>query len=194
MSHEIECEDRVMLSKEQYESIITFYQKSNPKIPFIMQTNHYLDTSSLDLKRRHAVLRMRKIEGESTQLTLKISKEKGSEEVTQILTYNQEQTLLQQSILPPGEIVKILNIFNVSVPSLKLIGTLKTKRLEIPQIDSLIVIDANSFLNIEDYNLEVESSSLDKAKSIILDLCQKFAIEYKNNYLTKSSRLFKLLQ
>ena len=189
MSREMEYEKRVLLNKEQYEELVSFYLSRYPNQHFINQTNSYFDTFSFTLKNRNIVFRLRNIGDQKMELTLKIKKTEGDEEITQRLTYFEGENVLSSLRIPEGEIKEMLLMIGISFSEYHLIGSLKTKRLEIPFDDYLVVIDENSYFGIVDYNLEIESSSKNRAKSILLDICQSFDFEYKKDYLSKSSRL-----
>ena len=91
--------------------------------------------------------------------------------------------------MPDGPIKEKLLKDGVDVSSLKMIADLYTRRIEINIDDYLLVLDANLYNDITDYNLEIESNvSKEHAKRTILDYCQRFNIKYELDYLTKSER------
>ena len=186
----MEYEKRVMLNEEQYFNIVSFYLHQDARYPFISQTNYYFDTKDLFLKQNHMVLRVRIIKNKGSEFTLKIKEEKGDREVTQKLSYLATKSLLKKNHFPKGEIIKELAEKGIAISSLCLIANLTTLRLEIKENDYLVVIDKNEYLDVLDYNLEIESSSREKAKEVILDFCNKFNLEYKKDYVSKSSRVF----
>ena len=48
----------------------------------------------------------------------------------------------------------------------------------------------NKYNGIIDYDLEVEASNMDRAKEVMANICQEYKIEYKKDYISKSSRAF----
>ena len=62
--------------------------------------------------------------------------------------------------------------------------------MEAKENDYLVVIDQNIYNGIIDYDLEIEASSMKRAKEAILNICERFKLEYKKGYTSKSSRAF----
>ncbi|MFA7032388.1 MAG: CYTH domain-containing protein [Bacilli bacterium] len=193
MSRNIEYEERVLLTKEQYDAILTFYTREYPHHHFIEQTNFYFDTKEHELKKQGIVFRLRTILNHHTELTLKFKKERGDAEINQFLTYSQELNMLSTIQIPDGEIKEALTHISIPFNLYTRIGSMKTKRLEIAKEDYLIVIDENTYFGITDYNLEIEGPSMKKAKEILLQLCNIYHLTYKKDYSSKSSRLFHYL-
>ncbi len=194
MSRKIEYEKRVLIDEVQYQKILHFFQKKYSDHKIIEQTNYYFDTNLFDLKAKGSVLRLRKLLEESPELTLKIKGRKGDLEINQNLTSKDENILLMRNIIPEGEIKEYLLNEGFLLPSFHMLGSLKTNRMEIKINDYLVVIDKNEYLDICDYNLEIEATSINRAETILLELCDFFGLEYKKDYSSKSSRLFKLLK
>lgn len=194
MSRKIEYEKRVLINEDQYQKILHFFLEKYADHRSFEQKNYYFDTYSFDLKTRGIVFRLRKMEKRCSEITLKIKGLNGDLEINQILTSEEEKHLLSKNEIPEGEIKDYLFHEDFLLPSFNLLGSLKTNRMEIRIDDYLIVIDKNEYLDICDYNLEVEANSIIRAESIILELCHSFGLEYKNDYSSKSSRLFKLLE
>lgn len=193
MSREIEYEKRVLINEDQYQKILHFFLEKYPDHRSFEQKNYYFDTFSFDLKTRGIVFRLRKMEKEHPELTLKIKGSNGDLEINQILTSEEEKNLLSKNEIPEGEIKNFLSHEDFLLPSLDLLGSLKTNRMEVRIDDYLIVVDKNEYIDVCDYNLEIEANSIIRAESIILELCHSFGLEYKNDYSSKSNRLFKLL-
>lgn len=194
MSREIEYEKRVLINEDQYQRILHFFLKKYPSHRSFDQTNYYFDTKSFHLKTKGIVFRLRKTAKVGPEMTLKIKGLNGDLEINQKLTSKEKYSLLNEIEIPKGEIHDFLSNEGLFFPSLHLIGLLKTKRVEVIIDDYLIVLDKNEYLNICDYNLEIEANSIKRAESIILELCDFFELEYKNDYSSKSSRLYDLLK
>lgn len=188
MSIIMEYEKRVMLTEEQYFSLVSYYLRQNPHHPFIDQTNYYFDTPDLFLKNNHAVLRVREISHQGSELTLKVKKEKGDEEKSHRLTFEQLSLLINENVFPKCDAIGDVIHFGRPLHDYVLLTKLKTRRLEIKENDYLVVIDKNEYNGIIDYNLEIEAESRTKAKEIILEFCKKFSLTYKEKYISKSSR------
>lgn len=193
MSKNVEYEERVMLNKEEYKTLLNYFQKQYPKASGFTHINHYFETKDLTLNAKGALLRLRKKLGGPSELTFKFTQDDGAVEISQILTHKEEELLLKQNIFPRGEVFSFLSKKSLPMDQIKEVGTLLTKRLEIPIDDYLFVLDENNYLNITDYNLEIEANTHKKAREIILQICEKFNLKFKSSYQTKSGRFFSLL-
>ena len=138
----IECEERVMLTFEQYTKLLADYVIKDPTFTFLEIENTYLDDNNLSLINNHKMLRIRKYRN-VTELTLKIKNKDGDIEITESLDKH-------------PEIDKALdNKFGQYFP----ITTLKTNRVEIKIDNYLVVIDQNIYNGVIDYDLEIEVRS-----------------------------------
>ena len=167
----IECEERVMITFDQYRRILALYVAKYPNYRFLDIENTYFDDEKLSLKNSHKVLRLRKSNGE-VELTLKIKGEDGDLEINETPDNH-------------PEIDKALNNeFNKYRP----IAKLATSRIEIDIEDYLFVLDMNKYNGIIDYNIEIEANTKERAKAVIQKICKSFDLEYKKDYRSKSSR------
>lgn len=167
----IECEERAMLTFDQYRRLISYYVAKYPDHEILYIENTYLDDKELSLKNIHHVLRIRKVNND-TELTLKIKGDDGDTEINETPEHH-------------PEIDKALNYqFDTYQP----IAKLHTKRIEVHQDDFLVIIDMNTYNGIIDYDLEVEAKTMNRAKEAILMICKQFDIAYKKGYRSKSSR------
>ena len=184
----MEYEARVLITQEQYYIIKEKYLKEYPNAIKIINENHYFDTLDLYLTDHQMVLRLRKINNESSELTLKIQRKEGCEEINHLLTSLEEKEMLESCQIPNEKILKMLLEEGIDISKLTLITSLKTDRIEIPLDNYLFVIDKNEYRNKVDYNLEVESDSDFHAKRILKSIISEFGIEYKKDYISKSKR------
>ena len=170
----IECEERVMLTFEQYQTLIGVYMMKDPSFEYSEIENIYLDDKDLSIKKSHKMLRIRNINGKE-ELTLKIKGDNGDIEINETLENH-------------PEIDKALdNRFNDFHPITKL----RTKRLEAKMDGYLVVIDMNEYCGIIDYDLEIEAPTIEKARQEIFVICEKYHIKYDENYKSKSHRAIK---
>ena len=123
----MEYEARVMINEEQYLNIRNHYLASSYSKQELVNENYYFDTIDLKLSSSHKVLRMRKINAEKYELTLKISKEKGSVEINFPLTSNESDELLNNGHIQSEEISNKLIENGVDPSAIKLIASLKTE-------------------------------------------------------------------
>ena len=184
MSKNIEFEKRVMLTESQYKSLKGY--ASNFKHNELLLVNHYFDDEDLSLIKHHHVLRIREINDSDAELTLKVKGDNGDLEINESIAHNKVKELLHSFRLDNKEINKEIN--KVTNKVLKLITSLKTERIEIEFDDYLFVLDKNYYSNVVDYDLEIESSDIDKALEIIKKYCHQFGMQYREDYLSKSRR------
>lgn len=169
----LECEERVMITFEQYQALLAAYVAIDPNFKILNIENTYLDDDDLSIRKSHRMLRKRSTNGE-IELTLKIKKDDGEIEINETMEHH-------------PEIDKELNgLFDRCHP----IASLRTNRVEAKENDYLVVIDQNIYNGIIDYDLEVEASSMKNAKDAILKICERFNLDYKKGYTSKSSRAF----
>ena len=184
----MEYEARVMVSKEQYNAILSYYSKSRKPKSFIINENTYFDYEDLYLTEHHMVLRTRLISDSKYELTLKIKGENGDIELNYNLKIEEYENLIHNMVIPNSVVLDKLKELNIDLNKLKLITTLKTDRLEIEYSKFLLVIDKNYYRGRVDYNIEVESYSKTAAKRYLNEKLERFGVQYKNGYISKSRR------
>ena len=184
----MEYEARVMINEEQYLNIRNHYLSSSYLKEELVNENYYFDTEDLKLSNSHKVLRVRKINNQKYELTLKIQEEKGCLEINYPLTSNEKDELFNSSVIPSKEIKDKLSSIGVVPSKIKYITDLKTERLEVKLDECLLVIDKNYFRGRVDYNIEVESDSETHAKSQLLSIIKPFGVTYKKDYINKARR------
>ena len=189
---EKELEERVLISKNQFLEIQSYIQENYPDAISINQNNRYFDDATLTIRNKHNVLRIRSFPNTNKrELTYKIAGLEGDIEHNQPLTYYWYTQIVRFSRLPNGEVKEKLLEDGVNIKSLRTLVELKTRRIEVKLEKYTIVLDENHYNHITDYDLEIESKvSKSHAKEVILELCHKFGLEYKNDYPVKSRRAF----
>ena len=189
---EKELEERVLISKNQFLEIQSYIQENYPDAISINQNNRYFDDATLTIRNKHNVLRIRSFPNTNKrELTYKIAGLEGDIEHNQPLTYYWYTQIVRFSRLPNGEVKEKLLEDGVNIKSLRTLVELKTRRIEVKLEKYTIVLDENHYNHITDYDLEIESKvSKSHAKEVILELCDKFGLTYKNDYPVKSRRAF----
>ncbi len=185
-----EYETRLMLTEEQYFFIVTYYMNIEPNKHFLQNANHYYDTDDLFLRGQHMTLRVRIINDVKSELTLKIKGENGDEEITDGLAPKEQELLLEQSIFPYGQVRNRLMLLPYSLDKYHRIASLYNRRLEIEYEDHTLVIDKNTYGDIVDYNLEVESKiGIKHAKDTLKEYIDKFNLTVsEEKYVGKARR------
>ncbi len=190
-----EIEAKVLLSKNDYN--LLFDNFSNKYCCHIItQINYYIDSNQLMVKKQHCSLRVRYIINENNYiLTLKTPLIEGRKEYNENIDENQFKALTLKKIFPRGNIYEELLKLNINIQSLHILTYLKTYRLEFKYKDSIVCLDKNVNTNLEDYELEVESSSLINAKKIAKELLSNInQKEVVFNNIGKETRALKALK
>ena len=185
-----EYEVRLMLDEERYFFIVTYYMNITPNKQFIQNANYYFDTADLYLRHQHMTLRVRTINDVRSELTLKIKGENGDDEINDGLSPQETELLINKSIFPYGQVRNRLMALPYTLDKYHLIATLYNRRLEIECDDYLLVVDKNTYGDVVDYNLEIESKiSIAHAKEILKQYIEKFGLKVsKERYHGKATR------
>lgn len=174
----IEYEERVLISKSDYEKVIEDMKLSNKRLSYLSIENIYLDNEEKMIRNNGWMLRVRTTNNKDKELTLKYRNSDNS-------TVEINETLEEHP-----EIEKTLNY---KLEDFQEITRLKTERIEIQFDDYLLVIDKNKYSGIIDYDLEIESDEQTKSKKILEIYCEKYGLLYDSLYKTKSQRAFEQL-
>ena len=184
----MEYEARVMINEEQYLNIRSHYLSNEYQYEELVNENYYFDTKDLKLSSSHKVLRLRKINNQKYELTLKIQEGNGCLEINHHLTSIEKDELMKNHIIPSTKIKEKLKEIGIDPSNIRFITDLKTERLEVKLENCLLVIDKNHFRGRVDFNIEVESDSEKHAKDQLITIISPFGIEYKKDYINKARR------
>ena len=192
MSSNIEIEAKVLLLKDEYNAII---EKLNlQKYRKIKQTNHYIDTPDRYLKKNGIALRIRE-KDEELELTLKTPLSEGLLEKNENISWRDFENLSERQIFPDGNIRKFLLILGVKVSDLKVLTSLCTERIHVEFEGFGLALDKNIYSNIVDYELEVESSSIERAQQEIENILNECDIKnFSFNKVSKQARALNALE
>ena len=185
---EKEYEARSMISEEKYFEIASDFYRRNPHLKVIVQKNQYFDTEDLYLTNHNIVLRIR-VNSRGAILTLKIGNgEHEAKEISQKISYFQHKALIEKSHFPKGQVK--LSIMGMGIPtqSVKYICDVKTKRTQIDGEGYNYCVDENEYRGIKDYNIEVESHSVEDALKRLKELAKQYNFEITKDYVVKSKR------
>ena len=192
MSSNIEIEAKVLLLKDEYDTIIE--KLGLGKYRRVKQTNHYIDTPDRFLKRNGIALRIRE-KDEVFELTLKTPLSEGLLEKNENISWRDFENLSERQIFPDGNIRKFLLILGVKVSDLKVLTSLCTERIHVEFEGFGLALDKNIYSNIVDYELEVESSSIERAQQEIENILNECDIKnFSFNKVSKQARALNALE
>lgn len=178
MSKEIEIEFKSMLTKNEYETLLRYYNVSDEQ--FVTQTNLYFDTADFQLKQQGMGLRIRCF-ADKAEATLKIPQTIGLLEVTDSLTLNEVDKALatNQFAKQAAEIIEQLEKLTISLSNLHLIGKLITKRAEFVIPEGKLALDESWYSDHHDFELELEVLDSKFDEAAFKQLLAKFDLPYR---------------
>ncbi|MFC4386866.1 CYTH domain-containing protein [Gracilibacillus marinus] len=173
MSQEIEIEYKNLLTKNEYEQLLSFFQTY--RYTESTQVNHYFETKDFSLKKHGAALRVR-LKNNMYIATLKEPNPNGPGllETHEQISKETFNNWITNNIDLPKKILMQLSDINTKL--LKYGGKLETIRMEIPYQDTLVVLDHSKYNNKEDYELELETTDADFGKKVFGEILAKFHI------------------
>lgn len=174
----IENEYKLMLSKEQYERLLTEYDLTT-----FEQVNHYYDTDDLQMSERHITVRVRELDGRF-YLQMKLPTEANTKDseaskahtpaIGSSIKVSRVELSKELDALPETLSAKELSEFSgVDCPALAHIGTLKTTR-SIWEFDGgELDIDRSEYFDKTDYELEIEFTDEQAASALLSEITDK---------------------
>ena len=185
-----EYETRIMLTESEYFEIVSHFMRLHPYKHFLKNTNTYFDTEDLYLRKNHITFRLRTINDIKSELTIKIKGKNGDDEINDSLNTQEAQLVLKSRVFPDGDVKNFLLTLPYTFDAYKEITTLYNVRLEIEEKDHLLVIDKNTYSNIIDYNLEVETKDgIESARRILNYYIEQFSLVNRGQkYVGKAHR------
>jgi len=191
MSQEIEIEFKNMLTKEQYESLLLYFNVQPEQIKH--QVNHYFDTETWHLKQLMSGLRIRQI-GNHFECTLKEKTTDNAHlETTDLLTQEQAEQILNGAPFNTQSVVKRLEALHIPINQLKLFGSLATNRVELNYKSGKLFFDHSIYMQQNDYEVEYEAVDETTGQIIFNEFLATHQIQ-KNNAPKKIARFMKALQ
>ena len=185
-----EYETRIMLTESEYFEIVSHFMRLHPNKHFLKNTNTYFDTEDLYLRKNHITFRLRTINDIKSELTIKIKGKNGDDEINDSLNTQEAQLVLKSRVFPDGDVKNFLLTLPYTFDAYKEITTLYNVRLEIEEKDHLLVIDKNTYNNIIDYNLEIETKDgIESARRILDYYIEQFSLVNRGQkYVGKAHR------
>ena len=189
MSTNLEIESKALLSKEEYDKLISHFDASK----IYEQVNYYLDTCFLDIHEKKCGLRIRTKQSE-IELTIKAPQGDGKLEINQQISNISLQNCLEEDLFPTGEVADYIEQnLGIKIDRLHVLGKLVTKRLDIEYKSSLISIDESEYNNRKDYEIECEDNSKENAEKHLKEFLLENEIEFHKNKRSKLGRFLDTL-
>lgn len=189
MATNLEIEVKTLLSFDDYRQTLRHFDL-DVSDGFI-QKNYYIDTGDYALRKLGLSLRIRKLNG--YLMTLKLPMAEGLLEKTQILSKEQFMNLRNNKKFPDGSIYDFIESLYVDPSALKILASLSTLRIEVPYGDFKLAIDENRYVDKQDFELEMEATSLRQARELLTKICAEVGIPFVENFESKQKRAFKAL-
>lgn len=150
----IENEFKIMLTKEQYEKLLSEYD-----FTAVTQVNHYYDTDKLEMSARHITVRVRELDGKFyLQMKLPTGKDFSRVELSRELDGLPDRL--------SGELLK--SLADEDFPTLERLGSLSTTRSVRKFDGGEIDLDRSEYFGKVDHEVEIEFTD-EKAARAALD-------------------------
>lgn len=180
----LEQEYKIMLTKEQYDSIESYFDFTDERI----QINHYYDSTNFDMIKNGFTVRVRELNGKRQILQIKKSLDSKIDGVKVRNEFEKEIFALPKEIC----LSSVENLINekckVDFSKLENIGSLITKRKILKIQNCEISLDKNDYLGKIDYELEIEFNGAHfKAFQILKEL----GLENESTAMGKNKRFLK---
>lgn len=156
------------------------------------QTNFYIDTEDLQIRKNILMLRVRELEDRFV-LTLKVPNEAHIiTEYHQILDESVlEKTNIDESDLG-ADIINVLKERNIDTNALNIQGQLETIRYERTYKNGLLMLDESQYFGETDYELEYEANNVSDGKVVFNEILDHYDIQ-RTEEVVKSERFYKKL-
>ena len=162
MSNAIEIEAKVLVSKEDYHSLVKLF----PDSPRYIQTNYYIDSDDRVLAKAGIALRIREKAGQF-ELTLKTPLSQGLLEKSVVISVNEFCALRDFCEFPKCDLRRFLTMLDFNVDELKILTSLSTERVDVEYKGGLLSIDRNAYSGKVDYEIEFEYNNMEGAKKVL---------------------------
>ena len=192
MATNIEIEAKVLINEDDYKRVLKFYKKE--ELQKVTQLNYYIDTDDLLLKQFGIGLRIR--QKDFYVLNMKAPLQEGLLEKKESITEKEFENFKNNGVLPNGSIKNLLLMFGVDITKLKIQTTLKTERIIIENFNEneVFAIYKNYYNGLIDYELELEGTSLERAKNSLKEKCEELNIDFVENAKSKQVRAMETIK
>lgn len=192
MATNIEIEAKVLINEDDYNRVLKFYKKE--ELQKVTQLNYYIDTDDLLLKQFGIGLRVR--QKDFFVLNMKAPLQEGLLEKKESISEKEFDNFKNNGVFPNGSIKNLLLMFGVDITKLKIQTTLKTERIVIENFsdNEVFAIDKNYYNGLIDYELELEGTSLERAKNSLKEKCEELNIAFVENAKSKQVRAMETIK
>lgn len=186
MSQNIEIEAKSLISKQDYEKLLLKYKEIYH--PYV-QVNHLLNPKDIPLSKSMIACRIRN-KDDFIEFTIKIQLDEGKLEINQELSPKEFDEFINKGITPKGEVHDELIKRHICNPNnLEVFALLTTTRFDIPGDGYLLSVDKSEYLDVIDYEVECESTSMENALKHLQNFLNKENIPFKRNTKSKLKRV-----
>lgn len=192
MATNIEIEAKVLINEDDYNRVLKFYKKE--ELQKVTQLNYYIDTDDLLLKQFGIGLRIR--QKDFFVLNMKAPLQEGLLEKKESISEKEFDNFKNNGVFPNGSIKNLLLMFGIDITKLKIQTTLKTERIVIENFsdNEVFAIDKNYYNGLIDYELELEGTSLERAKNSLKERCEELNIDFVENAKSKQVRAMETIK
>lgn len=176
MNKNIEKEYKILVSKEQFQTLLNEY----PKAVFKEQINTYYDSVDFMIREAHGAMRIRYIDN-AYIFTLKMHSSKG------LLEFEKEVEQNDSSIFQASEIKSLLDSYHLTGP-FQQITELKTQRAMIETEFAELCFDISEYNGHKDYEIEYEYKKEHDGFTVFNHLLRKIHLTYTKNCDSKIKR------
>lgn len=172
----IENEFKVMLTAEQYESLLELYDFET-----FTQVNHYFDTDALAMSERHITVRVRVLDGKFfLQMKLPTS-----------VNYSRVELSKELPELPDTiSGAELTELSGVECPDVKRLGELKTTRGVWKFDGGEIDLDRSEYFGKNDFELEIEFTDEQAARTVLNEISSRLGLTPNGGVCTGKVRRF----
>lgn len=181
MKTNIEKEYKLLVTKEQFEQLVSLYEP----ISFHKQVNTYYDTIDHRIEKLHGAMRIREINGYFL-FTLKLWKKQ------QLYEYECEVESNSIEALQTDKISKLLKEHDI-YGDFTMLTSLTTYRGEVIRDDAVLCFDHSLYNGIEDFEIEYEYRREHDGRRAFQAILAPLHIQYEKNCISKIQRALQSL-
>ncbi len=183
MSDAIEIEAKALVSKEDYEKLVSLFRENESYV----QINYYIDNKNSDIRKKGLSLRIR-FKKMKFEMTVKVPRTEGHIEKNVYISEEEFEGINGQTSFPNNEIKKFLEEKGVDTSTLYIKTVLSTRRIDAEYEGGELAIDLNNYSGITDYEVELEHKDMATAEKCLKKLFDENNIPFTPNKRNKIRR------